>query len=562
MNIPDRIDGADFIVDTECTGLDVMRDHPLWFGWRLPDRFGFTQWTDNLVEWLNDNLPTANRAIAHNKKYDDHMLIQGGVSPAVVDYVRGFCTMVGAQLCDEHRHSYSLDSLGQEFAKMGKIEGIDPTKIHHYTFEQLEKYTNRDTAICQRLLEIQEQEFSTQHIWKIADIEMQVVGVLRRMERRGVPIFRDRAEQAVYAMRDAVDKADDDLWATVGYRTNPRSPKALEYAFHALGLPKMESFDKEHMALVNHPVAQQILDYRQILVCQDTFVIGLQDFVGADGCIHCNFNQNKHEEGGTGTGRLSATKPNLQQIPMRVAAIAKIVRSMFGAKDKKWCTGDWSQFEYRIFAHFVGDDNILGAYRENPKTDFHQALANITGIVRDKAKRLNLSLVFGAGDGKTAKMLGLPCTEYKEGGHTRYKPGPEAEKLFAQYHSRVPKTRPYLRASAQEAEAKGFIRSIFGRKIRFPDRSKAYKAGGLRFQSSAADIMKLKLIELDQALMREDNGAELVLAIHDEFDVICPDGEEEKTCKIMKEIMEDTPYLQLPVLAEVSHGSDWWGASA
>lgn len=562
MNLPSNIEGADFILDTECTGLNVMTDTPLYLGWRLPDRHGFVKWSNQLVDWLNDHLPTCNRIVAHNLKYDCHMMIQGGVSPAVIDYIKGYCTMVGAQLCDEHRESYKLDDLGQEFFKMGKITGIDPSKIKHEKAEKVEEYTNRDTEIVEKLLNLQQEEFTKQDVWKIANIEMQVIKVLLRMERRGVPIFKDRQEKAILGMRDAIDHVDDDLWGCVGYRTNPRSQPELELAFRILGLPEMESFDREHLEMLNHPVGQKILDYRQILTTKDVFVERLQDFISHDGCVHCNFNQNKGDEGGTRTGRLSATKPNLQQIPMRVEMVAKIVRSLFGADDKSWCSGDWSQFEYRIFGHFVGDENVLEAYRNDPATDFHQALADITGIVRDRAKRLNLSLVFGAGDGKTAKMLGLPCTQYTEGGHVRYSPGPEAEQLFAQYHSRVPKTRPYLRASAQEAEAKGYITSIYGRRIRFPDRSKAYKAGGLRFQSSAADIMKAKLIELDYELMRDGRGAELVLTVHDEFDALCPTGEEERTCKIMKEVMENVPDLKLPVLAEVSSGADWWGASS
>jgi DNA polymerase-1 len=563
MNVPDRIDGADLILDTECTGLDIMKDKPLYLAWRLPDRYGFERWSPNLVNWLNDHLPTAKEITWHNGKYDSHMMLQGEVSPAVINYTPIFCTMVGMQLIDEHRFSYALDTLGQELFKLGKVPGVDVTDIKNMRFEDVELYANRDTLITQRLKEYEVEQFKVQQLHQIAEIEMQVIGVLTRMERRGVPIFRDRAEQAKYAMRDAIDQADDDLWQCVGYRTNPNSRPEQKLAFEILGLPVPDSFDKDHLQLVDHPIGQKILDYRQVLVCQNSFVLKLTELIDSiTGCIHGNFNQNKGDEGGTRTGRLSMTEPNLQQIPMRVQTIAKVVRYLFGIKGKKWCSGDWSQFEYRIFGHFVGDDNVLEAYRNDPKTDFHQALADITGIVRNSAKRLNLSLVFGAGDGKTAKMLGLPCTEYTENGHTRYKPGLEAQGLFAQYHSRVPKTRPYLRASAQEAEAKGFIRSIYGRKIRFPDRSKAYKAGGLRFQASAADIMKAKLIELDYELMRDSRGAELVLVVHDEFDCLCPDGEEERTCKIMKRVMEDVPMLQLPVLADVSHGSDWWEASS
>lgn len=577
MNLPNSIAGENFVLDTETTGLNIMSDIPLFFGWRLPGRHGVVRWTEGLADWLNDHLPTAKSVIAHNAKFDCHMMIQGGVLPAVIDYAQIYCTMVGEQLCDEHRTSYSLDDLGFSLLNMRKSRSLydalaekfggKPDKsqlrhLRHAPLEMVEEYVNQDTNICHHLFGRQLREIPNQGLERISEIEQRVVKTLMRMERRGAPIIKEQAEKAVYAMRDAVDAADDDLWQCVGYRTNPNSQPALKLAFNMLGLPDMDSFDKEHLALVDHPVGQKILDYRQILVTQNTFVEGLQEFIAADGRIHCNFNQNKHEDGGTKTGRLSATKPNLQQIPMRVEAVAKVVRSLFGVEGMGWCSGDWSQFEYRIFAHFVGDDNVLAAYRNDPATDYHQALANITGIPRGSAKRVNLGLVFSMGEGKLAKTLGLPCTEYIEDGRTRYQPGPEAQLLFSQYHSRVPKTRPYLKSSTKEAEAKGFIRSIFGRKIRFPDRSKAYKAGGLRFQSSAADLMKLKLVELDEVLMCSGIGSELILAIHDEFDVLSPKGEEVLTCKIMKEIMEDIPALQVPVLAEVSYGDDWWKASS
>lgn len=576
MNLPGNIEGDTFVVDTETTGLDVMRDSPLYLAWRAHGRYGCEPWSEMVADWLNDHLPTAGRIITHNAKFDLHMFIQGGVRPEVVDYAPVFCTMVGAQLCDEHRHSYALDALTMDLFAKGKTTTLfealaekfggatDSSQLRHLRHAPqslVAEYANQDTELCRQMFLYEGAEVAKQELDNIVDLEMRALKVLLRMERRGVPVFRDRAENAVYAMRDAIDRADDDLWQTVGYRTNPRSQKALEYAFRLLGLPAMESFDKEHLALVNHSVAEKILDYRQVLMAQDAFATRLQDWIGPDGRIHCNFNQNRHEEGGTRTGRLSATDPNLQQIPMRIAAIARVIRAMFGAKGLKWNSGDWSQFEYRIFAHFVADPRVIAAYWSNPDTDFHQALADITGVPREKSKRINLGLVFGMGDGKLAHMLGLPCREYEQNGRRRWEPGQEAQTLFAQYHSRAPRTRPYLRQSAAEAESRGFITSIYGRRLRFPDREKAYKAGGLRFQASAADIMKEKLIELDEALMSGGTGAELILPVHDEFNVLCPEGAEAETCATMKRVMEHVPALTVPVLAEVAHGDDWWEAS-
>jgi len=562
MSLPTNIDGADIFLDVEATGLNVMRDMPKYLAWRLTDRYGVVHWNDNTIDWLNDNLPLTKRVCAHNAKYDCHMMIQGGVNPAVIDYSPIYCTMVGAQLNNEYEAAYTLDYLGNVYTKVGKVEGIDPAHISKYPIEKITDYANRDTLICSLLAKYQDVELARQDLTTITDIEMQVVKVLTRIERRGAPVFMDRAEQAVYAMRAAIDEADDEIWQMVGYRTNTRSKKALDYAFFAVGLPPMESYDKEHLEMIDHPIGQGILDFRQILTAQDVFVIRLQDFVGPDGRIHCNFNQNKHEDGGTHTGRLSATNPNLQQIPARVKRVAKVIRSMFGKRGYGWAKGDWNQFEFRIFGHFVGDQNVIDAYSNDRSTDFHAALASLTGIERSRAKRINLGLVFNMGEGKLAHMLNLPCTEYMEGDKRRWKPGPEAQALFARYHSKFPKARPYLKQSAREAESKGYIKSILGRRIRFPDRSKAYKAGGLRFQSSAADILKAKLIELDEALMSEGNGAELILTVHDEFDVLYPEGEKERTCQIMKEVMEDVSYLNIPVLAEISSGDDWWEASA
>lgn len=259
------------------------------------------------------------------------------------------------------------------------------------------------------------------------------------------------------------------------------------------------------------------------------------------------------------TGRLSSTEPNLQQIPKRDGELAPLIRSLFyPGPGRSWIANDWEQFEFRVFAHYVKDLDLTERYEKDPHTDFHTALAEMTGKPRDKAKRINLGLVFGMGEGKLAKELGLPYTTEIKHGKEMLIAGSEAKALFEEYHSRFPKAKAFLQEASQLARSRGYVRTITGRRIRFPGGEFVHKAGGLIFQGTSADFMKIKLVELNNEFRNTD--VEFVLIVHDEFCLTAPKNKAEQVAARVKEITEHIPQLRIPILADAGIGPTWWEA--
>jgi DNA polymerase-1 len=216
----------------------------------------------------------------------------------------------------------------------------------------------------------------------------------------------------------------------------------------------------------------------------------------------------------------------------------------------------------------------MAAYAENPHMDFHQLVADLTGLprspkagVQGNAKALNLGLSFGMGMGRMAKEMGLPyATERRSDGSEWFKAGPEAEAIFALYHQSVPGVKALLGDMAAVARNRGFVKTGFGRRIRFPRGEKAYKAGAMIFQGTAADCLKLKLIEVHDILRGTD--ARLMVNVHDEFDTSMPQGaESERLNEAIRASVEcfdgvNCPLkLDVPIRSSGAFGENWWEAS-
>jgi DNA polymerase-1 len=214
-------------------------------------------------------------------------------------------------------------------------------------------------------------------------------------------------------------------------------------------------------------------------------------------------------------------------------------------------------------------------YHTNPDSDFHQITADMTGLprsmipgIKGNAKQVNLGLVFGMGEGKLAQEMGLPFTvERDKRGKEWVKPGDEAKQVFALYHENVPGVKELLEKASAVARSRGYVKTILGRRIRFPGGMFVHKAGGLIFQGSAADALKVKLVEVHQRLHDLDNGSRLMLNVHDEFDISCPYEHKEETRDNVQKIIrhfdgEGTPIkFDVPIMSDFGCGPNWWEAS-
>lgn len=593
-------------LDLETTGLHWWKDKIFGIAISLPDGRDY-YWdvrdTPQVMNWLRDQLHLVPILVNHNIKFDAHFLVEAGVRlPARVE-----CTMVRAALIDEHLLSYDLDSLGKKYVEVGKdgdiyedlarIFGGKATKsVQVKNFAQapasiMGRYAKQDTRTALKLWQWQEGEIERQGLRRIVELETELLPVLVDMERGGVRVDVAKAERASADISRILTSEQKLLDTEAGFPINPNPSSSI----HRLFQPKQNadgkwvlvdgtvaestgagkaSIDADCLRRMKHPLAAKILRMRKLAKARDTFLNGHVLGHHHNGVIHANFNQTRGDnELGTGTGRLSVNAPALQQISARDKDIAAIVRAVFIPDDEcEWLSIDWAQVDFRVCAHYVQDKAIMSAYSDNPDADFHQLTADITGLPRSprfagdpNSKQINLGLAFGMGSGKLAAEMGLPYTIESVRGREFMKPGPEAEAVFDKYHGSMPGIKSFMEQASSVAKTRKFVRSLMGRHIRFPGGQFTHKAAGLLYQSGAADMQKLKIIECHR-LARQLGDARLMLSVHDELNFSLQKGAE-KTRRIIEEaycdFQSDNARLKLrvPIRCSSGLGPDWWEAS-
>jgi len=261
----------------------------------------------------------------------------------------------------------------------------------------------------------------------------------------------------------------------------------------------------------------------------------------------------------------SISGPALQQIPAKDKEICEITRSCFIPDEHcEWLKLDYSQFEVRVFAHYVNDASLNQKYQEDPDTDLHQAVADLTGLPRNatgesggaNAKQINLGLIFGEGEGTMASEMKLP---YSVGPNGRKIAGPEAAAIFRQYHSSVPGIKQLLGRASNLARTRGYVKTAMGRHLRFPGGKFTHKAGGLVFQGTAADAMKLKMVEIHK--LSKEYGYSMLLSVHDELNFSMPVGMEHT--KMIVDAYTDfhgptaLMKFRIPITCEYGYGPNW-----
>lgn len=549
----------------------------------------------NLVENTSCPIP------AHNASFDYRMMVAAGYT---LPLERMDDTVIRATMVNEHEFSYQLDHLakkylGQEkdkdiYAEMAELFGGRPTRsaqIHRIVDaprDAVAKYAIQDAILCHDLWQWQQKEILRQGdmLQEIVDFERQLMPTIIRNEMAGIRVDVDQAQRAIEVLTREIDAQSAQVFAVVGKKFNYNSSKDVAAIFNPKktdngwitadgfiipatpgGKP---SFSAEALRSIDSPVAKSIIELRSMEKTRDTFLAGhiLGNEVG--GRVYPSIHQTKGEDGGTGTGRFSYTEPALQQIPSRNKAVASVIKPIFLPEEGQvWVDADMHSFEVRVFAHLVNNAEILAKYEADPESDFHQMVADMTGMPRNakysgqaNAKQLNLSMIFNSGNGAIAEKMGMPfdwSSFVKGGKEFKYRvAGEEATAVINEYHRRLPGIKELASRAKKTAETYGYVRTKFGRRMRFPDGQKTYKASGITIQATAADINKKNWMIIEQVL---GNRGRLMLNTHDSYGMSLPEEWEPVWKEVKREVENGFPWFRVPIILELSGaGPNWWAA--
>ena len=402
------------------------------------------------------------------------------------------------------------------------------------------------------------------------DMEQPLAFVLAKMEIAGIKVKKETLLEMQVENELVIEKLTQEIYELAGEEFNINSPKQLgELLFEKLGLP-IEYTKKtktgystavdvlERLAPIA-PIVKKILDYRQIAKIQSTYVIGLQDWILEDGKIHTRYVQDL-----TQTGRLSSVDPNLQNIPVRLEQ-GRLIRKAFVPEweDSVLLSSDYSQIELRVLAHISKDEHLIKAFQEG--ADIHTSTAmrvfgierpeDVTPNDRRNAKAVNFGVVYGISDFGLSNNLGISRKE--------------AKAYIDTYFERFPGIKNYMDEVVREARDKGYVDTLFKRRRELPDiNSRNFNIRGFAertainspIQGSAADILKIAMIQLDKALVEGGYQTKMLLQVHDEIVLEVPKSELASIKKLVKQTMEEAIQLSVPLIADENEGVTWYEA--
>lgn len=402
------------------------------------------------------------------------------------------------------------------------------------------------------------------------DIELPLANVLAKMEIEGIAVNQDSLQEMAEQNKVVIEELTQEIYEMAGEVFNINSPKQLGVIlFEKMQLPlhltkKTKTGYSTAVDVLERlapiaPIVAKILDYRQITKLQSTYVIGLQDYIMADGRIHTRYLQDL-----TQTGRLSSVDPNLQNIPIRLEQ-GRLIRKAFTPShdDAVLLSSDYSQIELRVLAHISGDEHLIAAFKEG--ADIHTSTAmrvfgiekpeDVTANDRRNAKAVNFGIVYGISDFGLSNNLGIPRKQ--------------AKAYIDTYFERYPGIKAYMERVVREAKDKGYVETLFKRRRQLPDinsrqfnvRSFAERTAiNSPIQGSAADILKIAMISLDQALVAGGFETKMLLQVHDEIVLEVPNHELAAVKALVKETMESAVSLAVPLRVDESAGKSWYEA--
>jgi len=398
------------------------------------------------------------------------------------------------------------------------------------------------------------------------EIERPVSYILYDMERIGVRIRPEALSEYSAQLGEQADRLATKIYEECGEEFNISSPKQLgAILFEKLRMPGGKKTKTGYSTAADvleklapeYPVVNDILQYRAVTKLKSTYADGLAAFIAADGRIHTKFNQTI-----TATGRLSSTEPNLQNIPMKTE-MGKMIRKAFvPSEGMRFTDADYSQIELRILAHMSGDRGLIEAYRENRDIHritaskvFHTPFEKVTPLLRRNAKAVNFGIVYGISSFGLSQGLSIPRKE--------------AAEYIEAYFRTYPGIKAFLDRLVRDAREKGYAETMYGRRRPVPELKSSnfmQRSFGERvamnspIQGTAADIMKIAMIRVWEALQREGLSSRLILQIHDELLVENVPEEEAGVRKLLADEMAGSAELEVALETDVHSGDDWYMA--
>ncbi len=397
-------------------------------------------------------------------------------------------------------------------------------------------------------------------------VEMPLTEVLASMEDAGILIDKKGVEDFGVSLTEMIEETQQMIYDEAGHEFNISSPKQLGMVlFEEMGLPakkKTKSGYSTNAEVLEDlrsyaPIVDNVLKYRQYTKLNSTYVVGLLDKIAPDGRIHTWFRQTE-----TRTGRISSTEPNMQNIPVRTELGAQMRKFFTADEGKTLIDADYSQIELRVMAHLCGDENMTEAFTsgEDIHTStaaqvFDMPLFMVTPEMRSAAKAVNFGIIYGIGAFSLAKDIGTSVAK--------------AKKYIADYLAKYPKVNEFMETTVDNAIKDGYVTTMFGRKRRIPELSSSNKmlqAAGKRIamntpvQGTAADLIKIAMINVYNRLKAEKLNARLILQVHDEL-IIESDTEcAEKCAELLKEEMQGVYDMRVPLAVDVHTGHSWYDA--
>ena len=519
--------------------------------------------------------------IGQNLKYDINVLRRHGVRLAGI----AFDTMIASYVLDASRSSHRLDVLSLAFLghtciPISSLIGSGRTAkgFDEVPLDLAVEYAAEDADVTLRLEAVLAPQLEADGLRKLFDdVEMPLVDVLAALEFNGIRIDPDELDRQRIRLAGRIDELRKAIGDAAPHPFNPDSPKQLAAALYnrpdqdppGLGLratkrgktgPSTDVEVLERLAgdpAVESPVPRLIVEHRRLTKLVNTYLVALKDAVDPDTHrVHASFNQVV-----AATGRLSSSDPNLQNIPIRTEVGREIRRAFVAEPGNVLVSADYSQIELRLLAHLSGDPGLIEAFKEG--ADIHVAAASdvfgvapadVTAEQRDAAKMVNFGIIYGITAYGLARRLGPDVSRE------------QAQEFIDQYKSRYPRINEFLEACIESAVTRGYVETILGRRRPIPqilERNPQRRALGERMainsvvQGSAADLIKLAMIDLHRALPDRYPDARMLLQIHDELVFEAPESQAETVRAFVAEHMEHAMDLAVPLIVESAFGTTW-----